>query len=107
MKTITQPNGQTYVEIERDGDWVLIPAHKWIEEQVAVEEIAIAFELLYEKKNEPRFKLFIRWLLAQLQKKYGERWKRVFDAYIDSPYVGQLIAKMEIDDIINLGKGAE
>lgn len=103
MKTVTLLSGQTYVE-EGGGDkFRLIPAHKWLEEQVAVKEIALAFELLAEKRDTDRFKLFLHWLLGKLQDKYGDRWKRLVEAYLNSPYGGQLIAMMDIDDILKEG----
>jgi len=100
MKTITLKSGQTYIEEEREDSFTLIPAHKWLEEQVAVREIALAFELLAEKKDTDRFEPFLHWLLGKLQEKYGDRWQRLFEAYLNSPYAGQLIAKMDIDDIL-------
>ena len=108
MKTVTLLSGQTFIEEERDSKVCLIPAHIWIEEQAAVEEIALAFELFAEKRDMERFKLFIHWLLAKLQDKYGDRWQRLFEAYLNSPSAGQLLAKMDIDDILkNSGFGEE
>ena len=101
MKTVTLLSGQTYIEEEREDSFTLIPAHKWLEEQVAVEEIALAFELLAEKRDTETFKPFLHWLLDKLQEKYGNRWPRLFEAYLNSPFAGQVIAKMDIDDILN------
>lgn len=103
MRTVSLLSGQTYVEEEREGKFTLIPAHIWIEDQVAVDEIAQAFELLAEKRDTDRFKPFLNWLLGQLRGKYGDRWPGVFEAYLNSPKSGQLIAKMEIDDILEEG----
>jgi len=105
MKTVTLLSGQTFIEEEREGSFTLIPAHKWIEEQVAIEEITLAFELLAEKRDTDRFKPFLHWLLRELREKYGDRWQRLFDAYLNSPYAGQSIAKMDIDDILKEERG--
>jgi hypothetical protein len=93
MKTITFADGQTFVEIERDGKWSILPVNQWLEERLAVLEVALAFELLAEKKHEPTFRLFLNWLLRGLQEKYGENWEKVFKAYLDSPYVRRLAAR--------------
>ena len=103
MRTIALTSGQTYVEEEPDGKYTLIPAHIWIEEQIAPHEIALAFELLAEKKNTDRFSLSLHWLLGELRGKYGDRWPRLFEAYLKSPEVGQLIARLEIDEILKEG----
>jgi hypothetical protein len=103
MKTVTLKSGQTYIEEEREGKTTLVPAHRWIEEQVAVDEIALAFELLAGKRGTEDFGAFIHWLLGELQEKYGDRWNRLFDAYLNSPRVGQLIARMDIEDILKEG----
>lgn len=100
MQTITLKSGQTFIEEEREGKFSLIPAHKWIEEQAAVTEIALAFELLAEKRDTARFKPFLHWLLGELQEKYGDRWQRLFEVYLSSPEAGRLIAKMEINEIV-------
>ena len=105
MKTITLLSGQTYIEEERGDSFTLIPAQKWLEDQVAVDEIALAVELLAEKRDTDRFKPFFHWLLGELREKYGDRWQRLFEAYLNSPYAGQLIAKMDIDDILNEERG--
>ena len=105
MKTVTLLSGQTFIEEEQDGSFHLVPAHKWLEDQVAVEEIALAFELLAEKRDTDRFKPFLHWLLDELREKYGDRWQRLFEAYLNSPYAGQLIAKMDIDDILKEERG--
>ncbi len=101
MKTVTLLSGQTFIEEEQDENFRLVPAHKWLEEQAAVEEIVLTFKLLAEKRDMERFKPFLHWLLSKLQDKYGDRWQRLFEAYLNSPYAGQLIAKMDIDDILN------
>ena len=64
MTTVTLLSGQTYIEEEREGKFSLIPAHIWLEDQVAVEEIALLFELLAEKRDTDRFKPFLHWLLV-------------------------------------------
>lgn len=105
MKTVTLLSGQTFIEEGREDSFTLIPAHKWLEEQIAVKEIGLAFELLAEKRDTDRFKPFLHWLLGELREKYGDRWPRLFEAYLNSPYAGQLIAKMDIDDILKEERG--
>lgn len=104
MNTVALKSGQVYVEDERDGKLTLVPAHFWIEEQVAPREIALAFEVLAEIKNSEEFRPALYWLLRKLQVKYADDWPRIFDAFLNSPQAGQLIAKMEIDDILGRGE---
>lgn len=104
METVTLLSGQTYIEEEQGGSFHLVPAHIWLEDQVATEEIALAFELLAEKRGTDRYEPFVRWLLGKLKEKYGDRWPRLFEAYLNSPYAGQLIAKIDIETILKKGE---
>jgi hypothetical protein len=100
MKVVTNLSGQTYIEEGEGDNWRMIPAHIWIENQVAVSEIAKAFQLLYEQRHSPRFKLFLYWLLARLEKKYADRWPKLFEAYLESPDAQSLILEMDIHNFL-------
>ncbi|MFP3897909.1 MAG: hypothetical protein ACLFVD_01135 [Dehalococcoidia bacterium] len=101
VNTIILKNGQAYVEEEGDGKFSLIPAHKWVEEQTALHEIALACELLYENRDADRFPLFLRWLFARLQEKYADRWPVLFERYLESPQVESLIRIGDVNDILS------
>ena len=104
VKTVTLLSGQTYIEEQEGEKWSLIPAQIWVEDQAAISEIAIAFQLLYEQRRLPRFDLFLHWLLGKLQDKYGSRWPRLLDAYLESPDAQNLVLEMEINDFLNSSK---
>jgi len=101
MKVLTLSSGQTYIEEGDQDNWRLVPANVWTENQVAVSEIAIAFQLLYEQRNSPRLKLSLYWLLGKLQEKYGQRWLGLFEAYLQSPDAQSLVLESEIIDFLN------
>lgn len=106
MKRLTiLKSGQAFILEGQEGDTVLLPVPKWLEEQVALREIVLAFELLFEHKDIPRYHEFFSWLIGQLQLKYGNRWSKLFEAFLASPEAGRFIAKMEIDDILNEERG--
>jgi hypothetical protein len=100
MKTVTLKNGKTYIDEGDDDNCKLTPANVWIENQVAVSEIATAFQLLYEQRYSPRFDLFFHWLLGKLEEKYGQRWSQLFEAYLQSPDVQSLILESEVTDFL-------
>jgi len=100
MKIRTLASGHTYIEEGEGDNWTLIPADVWIENQVAISEIAKAFQLLYEQRRSPRFKLFLRWILNKLQQKYAERWPKLFEAYLQSPDAQNLILESEINGFL-------
>ena len=101
MKVVTNLSGQTYIEEGEGDNWRMIPANMWIENQMAIKEIALAFQILYEQRHSPRFKLSLHWLLGKLQEKYDERWPHLFEAYLESPDAQSLILETEINDFLN------
>ena len=101
MKVITLLSGQSYIEEQEGEKWTLIPAQIWAENQGAISEIAISFQLLYEQRHSPRFTLFLHWLLGELQEKYGSRWPKLFNAYLESPNAQNLILETEIKNFLN------
>lgn len=100
MKAVMLKSGQTFVEEELDDTFRLVPAHKWIEQQLAVQEIALGFDLLYENKNHPNFKECLSWLCGKFRDKYGEKFPELFDSYLNSPQIQSLIVEMQIDEIL-------
>jgi hypothetical protein len=100
-RTVTLTNGHTFVEEGINDKWKLVPVSRWLEDRTAMHEIALAFELLYENRDAERFPLFIKSLLCQLQDKYGDRWRGLFDAYLESPQAEWLINIIEANDILS------
>jgi hypothetical protein len=100
-RTVTLVDGKTFVEEGTDDKWRLVPVTRWLEDRAAIHEIALAFELLYENRDAERLPLFIRWLLCQLQNKYGDRWRGLFDTYLKSPQSEWLLNIIKTNDILS------
>ncbi|OGO04607.1 MAG: hypothetical protein A2Y60_01890 [Chloroflexi bacterium RBG_13_54_9] len=100
-RTVTLINGQAFVEEGTDDKWRLVPVSRWLEDRAAIHEIALAFELAYENRDTARFPLYIRSLLCELQSKYGDRWRGLFDTYLESPQAGWLLNIIDANGILS------
>lgn len=94
MKTL---DGDRYIEVK-------YPEFSLIPEKKAIAEVTEACEILYHLREvEPREKRegFAYSIFDRLRDKYRDSWGGVWEAYCHSPHAGQLIAKMDIDTILN------
>jgi hypothetical protein len=104
MKTVTNKSGQTWVQVDKaDGGFTLIPANRWLEDQAALYEMDLAFRLIADNRKNENLEFSIKPIFGKLQEKYKGRWSKLLNDWAESPEAGRLLAKLELDNLLESG----